>query len=90
MVLQMTLGGEWRSWQEQVPQIEIETHRVAAPDLVIPTLDTVRHEQLMRTWFVPPSSALIGPSIAQRSPPLPGWPSTSPWSCAALQALGRR
>lgn len=35
----------------KVPQMEIEAHRVAATDVVIPTLDTVRHELLLNTWL---------------------------------------
>lgn len=38
-------------WSNKVPQIEVETHKVAAPDVVVPTLDTVRHESLLYTWL---------------------------------------
>ena len=31
--------------------MEVETHKVASPDIVVPTLDTVRHEQLLYTWL---------------------------------------
>lgn len=31
--------------------MEVETHRVAAADLVVPTVDTVRHEMLLNTWL---------------------------------------
>lgn len=48
---EVNLQGEWVPWQARVPQIEVETHRVAAPDLVIPTVDTVRHEHLLNTWL---------------------------------------
>ncbi|QQP51744.1 Dynein heavy chain_ cytoplasmiclike [Caligus rogercresseyi] len=34
-----------------VPQVEVETHKVASPDVVVPTLDTVRHEELLNTWL---------------------------------------
>lgn len=40
-------NGKWGLWQNRVPQIEVETHRVAAPDVVVPTVDTVRHEALL-------------------------------------------
>ncbi|KAF4518251.1 hypothetical protein B566_EDAN010397 [Ephemera danica] len=43
--------GEWAPWSNKVPQIEVETHKVAAPDVVVPTLDTVRHESLLYTWL---------------------------------------
>uniref|UniRef100_A0A915HKX7 Dynein heavy chain, cytoplasmic n=1 Tax=Romanomermis culicivorax TaxID=13658 RepID=A0A915HKX7_ROMCU len=48
---EVTIDGEWSSWQTKVPQIEVETHKVAAPDIVVPTLDTVRHERLLYTWL---------------------------------------
>ena len=31
--------------------MEVETHKVASPDIVVPTLDTVRHEALLYTWL---------------------------------------
>ncbi|KAK1158695.1 cytoplasmic dynein 1 heavy chain 1 isoform X1 [Acipenser oxyrinchus oxyrinchus] len=48
---EVSITGEWQSWQAKVPQIEVETHKVAAPDVVVPTLDTVRHEALLYTWL---------------------------------------
>uniref|UniRef100_A0A8C8JGC9 Cytoplasmic dynein 1 heavy chain 1 n=1 Tax=Oncorhynchus tshawytscha TaxID=74940 RepID=A0A8C8JGC9_ONCTS len=48
---EVTISGEWQSWQGKVPQIEVETHKVASPDVVVPTLDTVRHEALLYTWL---------------------------------------
>ncbi|CAM9594499.1 unnamed protein product [Lampetra planeri] len=48
---EVSITGEWVPWQAKVPQIEVETHKVAAPDVVVPTLDTVRHEALLYTWL---------------------------------------
>ncbi|CAK8687664.1 unnamed protein product [Clavelina lepadiformis] len=48
---EVSMNGEWMPWIKKVPQIEIETHKVAAPDVVVPTLDTVRHEALLYTWL---------------------------------------
>lgn len=48
---QVSITGEWVPWSAKVPQIEVETHKVAAPDVVVPTLDTVRHEALLYTWL---------------------------------------
>ncbi|XP_077870638.1 cytoplasmic dynein 1 heavy chain 1-like [Saccoglossus kowalevskii] len=48
---EVSMSGEWVPWQLKVPQIEVETHKVAAPDVVVPTLDTVRHESLLYTWL---------------------------------------
>ncbi|KAG0049018.1 hypothetical protein BGZ83_006135 [Gryganskiella cystojenkinii] len=44
-------SGEWVPWQSKVPQIEIETHTVAEADVVIPTVDTVRHEEVLYSWL---------------------------------------
>ena len=38
-------------WLNKVPKIEVETHKVGSPDVVVPTLDTVRHESLLYTWL---------------------------------------
>ena len=38
-------------WTSKVPKIEVETHKVGSPDIVVPTLDTVRHESLLYTWL---------------------------------------
>jgi len=48
---EITMDGEFSPWIAKVPSIEIETHRVAATDLVIPTIDTIRHETLLNTWL---------------------------------------
>ena len=49
--LQPSLKGEWLQWSNKVPKVDIETHKVAAPDVVIPTVDTIRHECLLYTWL---------------------------------------
>ena len=43
--------GEWTSWQASVPTIEIDTHAVLSADVVIPTIDTVRHEEVLYSWL---------------------------------------
>ncbi|XP_052769398.1 cytoplasmic dynein 1 heavy chain 1-like isoform X2 [Mya arenaria] len=48
---EVLITGEWSPWQNKVPQVEVETHKVASPDVVIPTIDTVRHESLLFTWL---------------------------------------
>ena len=50
-ILQVNIQGEWITWQSTVPKIEVETHKVGSPDIVVPTLDTVRHESLLNTWL---------------------------------------
>ena len=49
--MQVNIQGEWITWQSTVPKIEVETHKVGSPDVVVPTLDTVRHESLLNTWL---------------------------------------
>ncbi|KAG7090771.1 Cytoplasmic dynein 1 heavy chain 1 [Marasmius oreades] len=43
--------GEWIAWQSRVPSIEIEAHAVTASDVVVPTMDTVRHEEILYSWL---------------------------------------
>lgn len=58
----MSITGEWVAWSAKVPQVEVETHKVGAPDVVIPTIDTVRHEALLSTWlFEHKPMVLCGP-----------------------------
>lgn len=42
---------EWTPWQTQVPSVEINTHSVTQTDVIIPTLDTVRHEDVLYSWL---------------------------------------
>ncbi|KAK4688349.1 dynein cytoplasmic 1 heavy chain, partial [Tremellales sp. Uapishka_1] len=44
-------NAEWVSWQSRVPTIEVETHAITAADVVIPTVDTVRHEEVLYSWL---------------------------------------
>jgi dynein heavy chain 1 len=43
--------GEWSSWKSRVQQLDIESHKVGSPDVVIPTIDTVRHEEIIHSWL---------------------------------------
>ncbi|KAI5868419.1 cytoplasmic dynein heavy chain [Durotheca rogersii] len=42
---------EWTPWQNEVPTIEVNTHSITQTDVVIPTLDTVRHEDVLYSWL---------------------------------------
>ena len=42
--------GEWGSWNALVPTTELPHHRVATADIVVPTIDTLRHEYVVRAW----------------------------------------
>lgn len=42
---------DWTPWQSHVPSIEINTHSITQTDVVIPTLDTIRHEAILYSWL---------------------------------------
>lgn len=42
---------EWTPWQSQVPHVEVDTHSITQTDVVIPTLDTIRHEDILYSWL---------------------------------------
>ncbi|ORX61965.1 dynein heavy chain [Hesseltinella vesiculosa] len=44
-------SGQWVPWESKVPVIEIETHKVAEADIIIPTVDTIRHEEVLYSWL---------------------------------------
>lgn len=41
----------WIPWQSRVPSVEVETHAITSADVVIPTIDTVRHEEVLYSWL---------------------------------------
>jgi dynein heavy chain 1 len=44
-------NAEWVSWQSRVPTVEVETHAITSADVVIPTVDTIRHEEVLYSWL---------------------------------------
>ncbi|KAJ9613346.1 dynein heavy chain [Cladophialophora chaetospira] len=42
---------QWVPWQSQVPTIDLNTHSVTQTDVIIPTIDTVRHEDVLYSWL---------------------------------------
>ena len=42
---------EWHLWKERVPQVELEAAKVIKPDVVIETIDTVRHTDVLSAWL---------------------------------------
>ena len=44
-------NGQWVSWQSRVPTIEVETHAITSADIVVPTIDTIRHEEVLYSWL---------------------------------------
>ncbi|RMZ76007.1 hypothetical protein DV738_g5168, partial [Chaetothyriales sp. CBS 135597] len=41
----------WTPWQSHVPSIEVNTHSITQTDVIIPTIDTVRHEDVLYSWL---------------------------------------
>ncbi|CAG9116951.1 unnamed protein product [Plutella xylostella] len=77
---EVSITGEWVPWSAKVPQIEVETHKVAAPDVVVPTLDTVRHEALLYTWLQ--EHKPLGTRVRECDVTGPEW---VPWSAKVPQ-----
>ncbi|KAI7544395.1 Dynein heavy chain, partial [Hortaea werneckii] len=44
-------NASWTPWQNEVPSIEVNTHSVTQTDMVIPTVDTVRHEEVLYSFL---------------------------------------
>jgi dynein heavy chain 1 len=44
--------GEWMEWNMMVPKIEIESHKVSSSDVVITTVDTLRHTEVLKSWLL--------------------------------------
>ncbi|KAL8693410.1 MAG: hypothetical protein Q9218_001759 [Villophora microphyllina] len=44
-------NADWIPWQSHVPNIDVNTHSINQTDVVIPTLDTVRHEDILYSWL---------------------------------------
>lgn len=36
--------GEWSLWKKKVPTVEIDPQKVTDADVIIPTVDTLRHQ----------------------------------------------
>lgn len=43
--------GEWRQWIRSIPQLDLESHRVLSTDVVVTTVDTMRHVEVLRGWL---------------------------------------
>jgi dynein heavy chain 1 len=43
--------GAWHLWKERVPAIDIEPHQVLDTDVIVPTVDTVRHAHVLEGWL---------------------------------------
>lgn len=43
--------GEWQPWSDAVPTVEVETQKCESVNEVIPTVDTVRHVEVLKSWL---------------------------------------
>jgi dynein heavy chain 1 len=45
--------GEWIEWSSLLPRtgIDIESHKISSSDVVISTVDTLRHTEVLRAWL---------------------------------------
>ena len=41
----------WNPWKARVPNTDIESEKVSDADVVIPTVDTVRHQEILKSWI---------------------------------------
>ena len=41
----------WNPWKAKVPNTDIESEKVSDADVVIPTVDTVRHQEILKSWI---------------------------------------
>jgi dynein heavy chain 1 len=43
--------GEWVLWKKKVPYLDLEPDRVLDADLIITTVDTLRHQEILCAWL---------------------------------------
>jgi dynein heavy chain 1 len=43
--------GEWNLWKKKVPTVEIDPQKVTDADVIIPTVDTLRHQEILCSWL---------------------------------------
>jgi len=42
---------KWEKWSEQVPAVVLESRQVLSTNIVIPTIDTIRHRSALHAWL---------------------------------------
>ena len=42
---------KWNPWKAKVPNTDIDSKKVSDADVVIPTVDTVRHQEILCSWI---------------------------------------
>lgn len=43
--------GSWNPWKNLVPRLDLEPERVTDADLIIETVDTLRHQEILCSWL---------------------------------------
>lgn len=43
--------GSWNLWKNKVPYLDLEPERVTDADLIITTVDTLRHQEILCSWL---------------------------------------
>jgi dynein heavy chain 1 len=43
--------GEWSLWKSKVPYLDLEPEKVSDADLIITTVDTLRHQEVLCAWL---------------------------------------
>lgn len=43
--------GTWCAWKKKVPQIDIDPKQVTDAEVIIPTVDTIRHQEVLCSWL---------------------------------------
>ena len=60
--------GNWVLWKDEIPVIDVEPHLVGSPDIVIPTVDTTRHVEVLGSWLADRRPVLLcGPPGSGKS-----------------------
>ncbi|KAJ3322044.1 hypothetical protein HDV06_003645 [Boothiomyces sp. JEL0866] len=50
---------DYVSWKSMVPLIEIDRQNITRQDVVVPTLDTLRHEKILYSWLSEHKSVIL-------------------------------
>lgn len=49
----------WQPWSAKVATTELETHFISRPDVVVPTTDTARHEEILYSLLAQHKTLLL-------------------------------
>jgi dynein heavy chain 1, cytosolic len=51
--------GEWVLWKRKVPTVKIDPQKITDADVIIPTVDTLRHQEILCSWLSEHRSFLL-------------------------------